>query len=155
MEVRTTEIHVKKPRYTALPCKDSPHRLVSAFSSHLPQCPLWSWLYRYGKPRRLGTTSLVTTFPERPSAISSSHYTQFHQVGSPAGGSGYDATYDIFIDPTAGVANRNSLYEIMIWVTHKSPNKPISTSYDSSGNAVAYATGVSLAGKTWDDYIYK
>lgn len=102
-----------------------------------------------------GTTSPVTTLPKLLSAISSSHYTRFDQVSSPVSGSGYDATYDIFIDPTAGVANRNSLYEIMIWVAHQSPNQPIANSYDSSGNAVAYATGVSLAGRPWDVYIYK
>jgi hypothetical protein len=102
-----------------------------------------------------GTTSPVTTLPKKLSAISSSHYTHFSQVSSPASGSGYDATYDIFIDPTPGVTNRNSLYEIMIWVAHQSPNKPIANQYDSSGNAVAYAKGVSLAGKTWDVYIYK
>jgi hypothetical protein len=32
---------------------------------------------------------------------------------------------------------------------------PIANPYDSSGNVVAYAKGVSLSGKTWDVYIYK
>ena len=67
--------------------------------------------------------------------------------------SGYDATYDIFIDPTYAPTNRNSQFEIMIWAGHRSPNEPLADKYTSSG-PVPYATNVSLGGRTFTVYLY-
>lgn len=101
-----------------------------------------------------GTTSPVTTLPKQLSAVGSGNNTWFYQTASPASGAGYDATYDIFIDPTAGPTNRNSANEIMIWVGYKN-NKPLSSTYDASGNPTPYASNVSLGGRAWDVYLYK
>jgi len=100
-----------------------------------------------------GTWSPGTDLPKKLSSISSSNSTWFSQQSSPAAGAGYDATYDIFIDPTYAPTNRNSRYEIMIWVGHRNPNQPLSDHYNSSG-AVPYATNVSLGGRTFTVYLY-
>ena len=100
-----------------------------------------------------GTWSPGTDLPKLLSAIPSSNTTWFSQTASPASGSGYDATYDIFIDPTYAPTTRNSLYEIMIWEGHQSPNEPLADSYTSSG-PVPYATDVSLDGRTYTVYVY-
>jgi hypothetical protein len=100
-----------------------------------------------------GTWSPGTDLPKRLNSISSSNTTWFSQTASPASGAGYDATYDIFIDPTYAPTNRNSLYEIMIWVGYRSPNAPLADQYTSSG-PVAYATNVSLDGRSFTVYLY-
>lgn len=101
-----------------------------------------------------GTWSPGTDLPKKLNTISSSNTTWFSQTASPNSGAGYDATYDIFIDPTYAPTTRNSLYEIMIWVGYRAPNQPISDSYNSSGVAVPYATGLSLDGRTFNLYLY-
>ena len=101
-----------------------------------------------------GTWSPVTDLPKKLDTISSSNTTWFSQTASPASGAGYDATYDIFIDPTYAPTTRNSLYEIMIWVGYRAPNQPLSDSYNSSGQAVPYATNVSLDGRNFNLYVY-
>jgi hypothetical protein len=100
-----------------------------------------------------GTWSPVHTLPKKLSAIGSGNTTWFSQNAYPASGAGYDATYDIFIDPSYAPTNRNSENEIMIWVGYRY-NKPLSNHYDASGNAVPYATNVSLGGRSWDVYLY-
>ncbi len=100
-----------------------------------------------------GTWSPGTDLPRRLSSISSSNTTWFSQSASPASGAGYDATYDIFIDPTYAPTNRNSQFEIMIWAGHRSPNEPLADKYTSSG-PVPYATNVSLGGRTFTVYLY-
>lgn len=100
-----------------------------------------------------GTTSPVTTLPKKLSDVGSKNTTWFSQSASPVTGAGYDATYDIFIDPTAGPTNRNSKNEIMIWVGYKG-NKPLADKYDASGKPIAYATNISLGGRQWDLYLY-
>ncbi|KAG6848551.1 hypothetical protein H0H93_016010 [Arthromyces matolae] len=59
-----------------------------------------------------------------------------------------DIAFDIFTSATSGGSNA---YEIMIWLANYNAG-PISYNYDSSGNPVAVATGVSLAGQTWNVY---
>lgn len=100
-----------------------------------------------------GTWSPGTDLPKQLNSISSNNTTWFSQSSSPATGSGYDATYDIFIDPTYAPTNRNSLYEIMIWAGHQSPNAPLADQYTSSG-PVPYATNVSLDGRSFTVYLY-
>ncbi len=41
----------------------------------------------------------------------------------------------------------------MIWVGYKN-NKPLSNNYNAAGQAVPYATNVSLGGHSWDVYVY-
>ncbi|HET9173001.1 MAG TPA: hypothetical protein VFN97_26475 [Actinospica sp.] len=101
-----------------------------------------------------GTWSPGTDLPKKLNTISSNNTTWFSQNASPASGAGYDATYDIFIDPTYAPTNRNSLYEIMIWAGYHAPNQPLSDSYNASGQAVPYATGVNLDGRTFNVYLY-
>ncbi|MDX6392918.1 MAG: hypothetical protein QOJ73_3981 [Streptosporangiaceae bacterium] len=100
-----------------------------------------------------GTWSPVHAIPKRLSAVGSGNTTWFSQSASPASGAGYDATYDIFIDPTAAPTNRNSIDEIMIWVGYRY-NQPLSNSYNSAGEAVPYATNVSLGGNSYNVYLY-
>ena len=66
---------------------------------------------------------------------------------------GYDATYDIFIDPSYAPTNRNSKYEIMIWAGSRRPNAPLADKYTSSG-PVPYATNVNLDGRSFTLYLY-
>lgn len=100
-----------------------------------------------------GTWSPHTDLPKKLSAISPTNKTWFSQTSHPAAGAGYDATYDIFVDPTYAPTNRNSKYEIMIWVGHRAPNAPLADRYTSSG-PVPYATNVSLDGHSWTVYLY-
>jgi hypothetical protein len=100
-----------------------------------------------------GTWSPVHTIPKKLSAIGSGNKTWFAQKASPASGAGYDATYDIFIDPSYAPTNRNSKNEIMIWVGYKN-NQPLSNKYNASGKAVPYASNVKLGGRSWDVYLY-
>jgi hypothetical protein len=100
-----------------------------------------------------GTWSPVHTIPKKLSAIGSGNTTWFSQTASPSSGAGYDATYDIFIDPSYAPTNRNSKNEIMIWVGYKN-NQPLSNNYNASGKAVPYASNVSLGGRAWDVYLY-
>ncbi|MFG2802409.1 GH12 family glycosyl hydrolase domain-containing protein [Streptomyces pseudovenezuelae] len=100
-----------------------------------------------------GYTSPVTTLPKKLSAISPNNTTWFSQTSSPASGSYYDATYDIFIDPTPAPTDRNSHNELMIWLNW-SNTQPLANAYDASGNAIPAATNVSLGGRTWNIYEY-
>ena len=100
-----------------------------------------------------GTWSPGTDLPKRLSSISSNNRTWFTQKSSPASGSGYDATYDIFVDPSYAPTNRNSKYEIMIWTASRQPNEPLADKYTSSG-PVPYAKNVSLDGHSYTVYLY-
>jgi hypothetical protein len=100
-----------------------------------------------------GTWSPVHTIPKRLSAVGSGNTTWFSQSAAPASGAGYDATYDIFIDPSYAPTNRNSINEIMIWVGYRG-NKPLSNNWDAAGNPVPYATNISLGGRSWNVYLY-
>jgi hypothetical protein len=64
------------------------------------------------------------------------------------------ASYDIFIDPSYAPTDRNSKYEVMIWVGYRAPNSPLSDHYDSNG-AVPWARNVNIGGKEWDVYLYQ
>jgi hypothetical protein len=99
-----------------------------------------------------GTWSPDHTLPKKLSDVGSNNKSWFYQSASPAAGAGYDATYDIFIDPTAAPTDRNSLNEIMIWVGYTS-NQPLSNQWEASGKAVPYATNVSLGGRVWNVYL--
>jgi hypothetical protein len=57
----------------------------------------------------------------------------------PTGGN-WDASYDIWFDPTARRDGQNTGAEIMVWLNHSGPPQPV-------GSKVAT---VSLAGGTWD-----
>ncbi|KAG6805713.1 hypothetical protein H0H92_014283, partial [Tricholoma furcatifolium] len=59
-----------------------------------------------------------------------------------------DVAYDIFTSDTSGGSNAN---EIMIWLANYNAG-PISATYNSDGDANPVATGISLAGQTWDLY---
>ncbi|MCC3764493.1 hypothetical protein K3N28_15625 [Glycomyces sp. TRM65418] len=100
-----------------------------------------------------GTWSPGTVLPKRLNAIPSTATTWFSQSSSPASDAGFNSTYDIFIDPQAAPQGRNSLNEIMIWLSY-SRNKPLSDNWDSAGNPVPWATNVGLGGRQWDVYLY-
>ncbi|EDR10183.1 glycoside hydrolase family 12 protein [Laccaria bicolor S238N-H82] len=60
-----------------------------------------------------------------------------------------DVAFDLFTSATPGGSNHN---EIMIWLANFSSG-PISYSYSASGNAVAFANSIPLAGYTWNLYV--
>jgi hypothetical protein len=78
-----------------------------------------------------------------PMAVSNS---QFNSIATsvsmtyPNNGSVYDASYDIWFDPTARTDGQNTGAELMIWLNHTGSVQPV-------GSRVAT---VSLAGGTWD-----
>jgi hypothetical protein len=100
-----------------------------------------------------GTWSPVHALPKKLSAVKSSNISKFYQKASPAAGSHYDATYDIFIDPSYAPTNRNGKDEIMIWVGYQN-TQPLSNKWTASGKAVPWKTNVSLGGRSWDVYLY-
>jgi hypothetical protein len=100
-----------------------------------------------------GARSPVTGYPKRLSAVNPGNNSWFSQTSSPRPGVYYDATYDIFIDPTAAPTNRNSQNELMIWLNWSNA-QPLSDCYDASGSAVPTRTNASLGGRTWDIYTY-
>ncbi|KIY45771.1 glycoside hydrolase family 12 protein, partial [Fistulina hepatica ATCC 64428] len=59
-----------------------------------------------------------------------------------------DVAYDMFTSSTADGSNE---YEIMVWLSNVN-SEPIASSYDSSGDAEAAETNLSIAGQTWDLY---
>ncbi|KAH9849355.1 concanavalin A-like lectin/glucanase [Lenzites betulinus] len=59
-----------------------------------------------------------------------------------------DVAYDLFTSATAGGSGAN---EIMIWLANFNAG-PISSQYGSDGQPVPVASGVSLAGHTWNLY---
>jgi len=76
------------------------------------------------------TSSIDYTYPSDPSSI-------------------YDASYDIWMDPTPKTTGVNQ-QELMIWFTKQGGIQPISYSYDAGG-AVPIAT-VEIAGVSWNVY---
>ena len=66
-------------------------------------------------------------------------------------GNAWDAAYDIWFDPSQYPGNRASKYELMVWLNWTG-TKPISKSYDASGNAIPFAKNVSAGGRTFDVY---
>ncbi|KAJ6098160.1 hypothetical protein N7499_002534 [Penicillium canescens] len=100
-----------------------------------------------------GTWSPIHTLPKKINDVNPGHNTWFSQSANPADGQGYDACYDIFIDPSYAPTDRNSKYEVMIWVDYRAPNSPLSDHYDSNG-AVPWARNVNIGGKEWDVYLY-
>ncbi|HEY4147458.1 MAG TPA: hypothetical protein VGM41_00950 [Chitinophagaceae bacterium] len=73
--------------------------------------------------------------------------TSSFNVTTPAGGA-WESTYDIWDNTNAN--------EIMLWMNYTGTStgggnvKPISSSYDASGNAVPAFTNVSVGGSTWN-----
>lgn len=94
-----------------------------------------------------GYCSTNTGLPKQVSQLGNVH-TNWTQSSS---GNAYDAAYDIWFDPSAYPGNRANKYELMIWLRW-SNTKPIAQNYDASGNAIPYASNVSLSGKTWNVY---
>lgn len=66
-------------------------------------------------------------------------------------GVAYDAAYDIWFDASSAPGNRAATYELMVWLNW-SNTQPIATNYDASGNAVPYASNLSLGGATFNAY---
>ncbi|HEY2671247.1 MAG TPA: cellulose binding domain-containing protein [Rugosimonospora sp.] len=78
-----------------------------------------------------------------PMAVSSSQFASIATSASmtyPNNGSVYDASYDIWFDPTARTDGQNTGAELMVWLNHTGSVQPV-------GSRVAT---VSLAGGTWD-----
>ena len=59
-----------------------------------------------------------------------------------------DIAYDLFTSATSGGSNA---YEIMVWLANYNAG-PISSSYGSNGQPTPVASGISLAGHTWNLY---
>jgi hypothetical protein len=64
-------------------------------------------------------------------------------------GSAWDAAYDIWFDAASNPGNRASTYELMVWLNWTG-TQPIATSYDASGNAIPFASNVSVGGRTFN-----
>ncbi|KUL81971.1 hypothetical protein ZTR_10711 [Talaromyces verruculosus] len=101
-----------------------------------------------------GTWSPVHTLPKQLKDVSQTHNTWISQIAQPEPGYGYDACYDIFIDPVYAPTDRNSINEVMIWFGYQAPNAPLSDTYDASGHPVPVQTNVALGGRSWDVYLY-
>ena len=69
--------------------------------------------------------------------------TSSFNVTIPSSGS-YEAAYDIW--------DSNNAYEVMLWMSYTGSVGPISASYNSSGQAVAVVTNLSVGGYTWNVY---
>ncbi len=94
-----------------------------------------------------GGCSSGTALPKKISSLGAVH-TWWTQSSS---GTAYDAAYDIWFDPSANPGNRAATYELMIWLQWQN-TKPIAQTYDASGNAVPFASNISLSGRTWNVY---
>ena len=77
-----------------------------------------------------------------PMAVSSSSFNSVAtSVGMTYPGSGvYDASYDIWFDPTARTDGQNTGAELMVWLNHTGSVQPVGSKVGT----------VSLAGGTWD-----
>jgi hypothetical protein len=78
-----------------------------------------------------------------PLAVSNSQFGTIStsvSMSYPSNGSVYDASYDIWFDPTARTDGQNTGAELMVWLNHTGNVQPV-------GSKVAT---VSLAGGTWD-----
>jgi hypothetical protein len=100
-----------------------------------------------------GTQSPWLPIPKKISALGTAH-SWFSQGSSPGSGSYYDATYDIFIDPSnlTGNYSRQSVNEIMIWLKWNS--QPLSDSWNPQGQAVPKWTNQTVDGNVFDVYYY-
>jgi hypothetical protein len=94
-----------------------------------------------------GNCSSGTGLPKKISSLGTVH-TWWTQSAS---GNAWDAAYDIWFDPSSNPGNRAAKYELMIWLQWAN-TKPIAQNYDANGNAIPFASNVSLAGKTWNVY---
>ncbi|MEZ5131296.1 MAG: hypothetical protein R2763_06140 [Mycobacterium sp.] len=96
-----------------------------------------------------GNCSPSSTLPlpigEIISATSSISYTYPADAGAV-----YDASYDIWMDPTPKTTGVNQ-QELMIWFTEQGGVQPISYSYDPQGNAIPIAT-IAIDGVSWNVY---
>ena len=84
--------------------------------------------------------------PKRISQIGGNVNTWFSQSSS---SQHYDATYDIWFDPTPNPNNRNSAHELMLWLQWAG-TQPIAASHNAQGQAIPTASNVSLGGYTWN-----
>ena len=85
--------------------------------------------------------------PKQISALGSLS-TNWTQTGT---GTAYDAAYDIWFDAASVPGNRAATYELMVWLNWTN-TQPIATNYDASGNAVPFASNVSVGGATFNVY---
>jgi len=93
-------------------------------------------------------TSGVKSFPNSTKVVNTAlssltSCTSSFNVTPPYNGS-YESTYDIW--------DSNNAYEIMLWMNWYGSVGPISATYNSSGNAVAVVTNLSVGGYTWNVY---
>lgn len=66
-------------------------------------------------------------------------------------GSAGNAAYDIWFDNSSNPGNRAAQYELMLWLQYRN-QQPIAENYDGNGNAIPFASNVSLGGRTWNVY---
>lgn len=94
------------------------------------------------------TCSSNSGLPRQVSGLPSTVSTSWTQSSS------YDAgntAYDIWFHPTSNPGNAAAQYELMLWLNWKN-QEPIAANYDANGNAIPYASNVSLGGRTWNVY---
>lgn len=121
--------------------------LISLSGSTISWKTTWSWSGGSGGVKSFTNIQLNQGINKQLSAISSMPTTwQWSQSSS--GTVVADIAYDLFTSNSPGGSNVN---EIMIWLANYNAG-PISSSYSSSGQPVPVASGISLAGHTWNLY---
>ncbi|MCB1263340.1 MAG: hypothetical protein KDB56_01845 [Mycobacterium sp.] len=96
-----------------------------------------------------GNCSPSSTLPVQIGGISSATSSISYTYPGDAGDI-YDASYDIWMDPTPKTTGVNQ-QELMIWFTEQGGVQPISYSYDGKGNAIPIAT-ITIDAVNWNVY---
>ncbi|GJE92459.1 glycoside hydrolase family 12 protein [Phanerochaete sordida] len=121
--------------------------LISLSGSTISWKTTWSWSGGSGGVKSFTNIQLNQGINQQLSAITSMPSTwQWSQ--SSTGTVVADVAYDLFTSNTAGGSNVN---EIMIWLANFNAG-PISSTYGSDGQPTPVASGISLAGHTWNLY---
>ncbi|KAI0087216.1 concanavalin A-like lectin/glucanase [Irpex rosettiformis] len=120
--------------------------VVSLSGSTIAWKTTWTWTGGSGV-KSFSNIQLNNGINKQLSAISSIPTTwKWSQTSS--GTIVADVAYDLFTSNSAGGSNVN---EIMIWLANYNAG-PISSTYNSAGQPVPAASGISLAGHTWNLY---
>ncbi|KAJ3712119.1 glycoside hydrolase family 12 protein [Lentinula guzmanii] len=120
--------------------------ITSLSGNNIGWTTTWNWVGGSGV-KSFTNVQLNSGVNQQLSAISTIPSTWNWQQSS-SGTVVADVAYDMFTSSSAGGSATN---EIMIWLANYNAG-PISSSYNSAGQPNPVATGISLAGHTWNLY---
>ncbi|KAI0343819.1 glycoside hydrolase family 12 protein [Trametopsis cervina] len=121
-------------------------KIISLSGNTISWKTIWTWTGGNGV-KSFSNIQLNQGINKQLSAISTMP-TTWNWSQSSSGTIVADVAYDLFTSNTAGGSNVN---EIMIWLANYNAG-PISATYNASGQPVPVASGISLAGHTWNLY---